>query len=43
MFFIQCTDKKGNDIFLIYKEIQMGSAAKSYKRMGFLINEEMRK
>jgi hypothetical protein len=24
------TDKKGNNIFLIYKEIQMGSGAKSY-------------
>jgi hypothetical protein len=25
-----CTDKKENKIFLIYKEIQMGSGAKSY-------------
>ncbi len=34
--------KKENTIFLIYKEIQMGSGAKSYMRKGFLINEEMR-
>jgi hypothetical protein len=25
-----CTDKKENKIFLIYKEIHMGSGAKSY-------------
>ncbi len=31
------TDKKENKIFLIYKEIQMGSGAKSYMRKGFLI------
>jgi hypothetical protein len=37
------TDKKENKIFLIYKEIQMGSGAKSYMRKGFLIYEEMRK
>ncbi len=37
------TDKKENKIFLIYKEIQMGSGAKSYMRKGFLIDEEMRK
>jgi hypothetical protein len=37
------TDKKENKIFLIYKEIQMGSGAKSYKRKGFLIYEEMHK
>jgi hypothetical protein len=30
-------------MFLIYKEIQMGSVAKSYMRKGFLIYEEMRK
>jgi hypothetical protein len=30
------TDKKENKIFLIYKEIQMGSGAKSYMRKGFL-------
>jgi hypothetical protein len=34
-------DKKGNEIFLIYKEIQMGLVAKSYMRKGFLIYEEM--
>jgi hypothetical protein len=32
-----CTDKKENKIFLIYKEIQMGSGAKSYMRKGFLM------
>jgi hypothetical protein len=37
------TDKKENEIFLIYKEIQMGSVAKSYMRKGFLIYDEMRK
>ncbi len=30
-------------IFFIYKEIQMGSVAKSYMRKGFVIYEEMRK
>jgi hypothetical protein len=35
-----CTDKKENKIFLIYKEIQMGSGA---KRKGFLIYEERHK
>jgi hypothetical protein len=35
------TDKKENKIFLIYKEIQMGSGAKSYMK-GFLI-QYMRK
>ena len=37
------TDKKENQIFLIYKEIQSVAIAKSYMRMGFLIYEEMRK
>jgi hypothetical protein len=37
------TDKKENKTFLIYKEIQMGSDAKSYLRKGFLIYEEMHK
>jgi hypothetical protein len=37
------TDKKENQIFLIYKEIQSGVVAKSYMRKGFLIYEEMRK
>jgi hypothetical protein len=40
---IICTDKKENKIFLIYKEIQMGSRAMSYMRKGFLIFEEMHK
>jgi hypothetical protein len=35
------TDKKENQIFLIYKEIQSGVVAKSYMRKGFLIYEEM--
>jgi hypothetical protein len=35
--------KKENKIFLIYKEIQMGSGAKSYMRKGLLIYEEMHK
>ncbi len=30
-----CTDKKENEILFIYKEIQMGSVAKSYMRKGF--------
>jgi hypothetical protein len=37
------TDKKENKIFLMYREIQMGSGAKSYMRKGFLIYEEMPK
>jgi hypothetical protein len=37
------TDKKEIQIFLIYKEIQGGAVAKSYKRKSFLIYEEMRK
>jgi hypothetical protein len=32
-----------NEIFFKYKEIEMGSSAKSYMRKGFLIYEEMRK
>ncbi len=35
------TDKKENQIFLIYKEIQSGAVAKLYMRKGFLIYEEM--
>jgi hypothetical protein len=38
-----CTDKKENKIFLIYKETQKGAFAKSYIWKGFLICEEMRK
>jgi hypothetical protein len=37
------TDKKENKMFLIYKEIQMGSGANSYMRKGFLIYEEKHK
>ncbi len=36
-------DKKDNQFFLIYKQIQSGAVAKSYMRKGFLIYEEMRK
>jgi hypothetical protein len=35
------TDKKEKKIFLIYEDIQMGAAAKSYMRERFLIFEEM--
>jgi hypothetical protein len=35
------TDNKEKKIFLIYKEIHMGAATKSYMREGFLIFEEM--
>jgi hypothetical protein len=37
------TDKKENQIFIIYREIQSGAVAKSYMRKGFLIYEEMHK
>ncbi len=37
------TDKKENQIFLIYKEIQSGAVAKSYMSKGFIIYEEMHK
>jgi hypothetical protein len=36
-----CTDKKENQIFLIYKEIQSGSVAKSYMTNGLLISGEI--
>jgi hypothetical protein len=35
--------KKEDTIFLKYREIQMGSGAKSYMWKGFLIYEEIRK
>jgi hypothetical protein len=35
------TDKKENQIFLIYREIQNEADAKLYIRKGFLICEEM--
>ncbi len=38
-----CTDKKENKVFLIYKEIQSGAVSMSCMRKGFLIYEEMRK
>jgi hypothetical protein len=34
------TDKKENQIFLIFKEMQSGAVAKLYMRKGFLIHEE---
>jgi hypothetical protein len=37
------TDKKDNQIFLIYKEILSGAVAKSYMRKGFLIYEAIKK
>jgi hypothetical protein len=37
------TDKKENQIFLIFREVQSGAVAKSYTRKGFLIYEEMGK
>ncbi len=37
------TDKKENQIFLEYKEIQNVAVAMSYMRKSFLIYEEMRK
>jgi hypothetical protein len=42
IFLVYRTDKKGNKIFLIYREIQMGSGSKSYMWKGFLY-EEMHK
>jgi hypothetical protein len=39
----RCTDKKENQIFLKYKEIQSGAVAKSYMRKSFLIYEEIKK
>jgi hypothetical protein len=37
------TDQNENEIFLICKEIQLGSVAKSYMRKGLLLYEEMRR
>jgi hypothetical protein len=37
------TDKKENQNFLTYKEIQNGAVENSYMRKGFLLYEEMRK
>ncbi len=38
---MRCTDKKENQIFLIYKEIQNGAVAKSYMTNGLLIYGEI--
>jgi hypothetical protein len=35
------TDKKENQIFLVYKDIQTGAVAKSYMTNGLLIYEEI--
>jgi hypothetical protein len=40
---IRYTDKKENQILLVYREIQSGAVANSYMRKGFLIYEEMGK
>jgi hypothetical protein len=40
-FDVLCTDKKENEIFLIYKEIQNGAVAKSYMTNGLLIYREI--
>ncbi len=43
--FVLYTDKKENEIFLICKEIQIGSVAKSYtyeERLSNTVYEEMR-
>ena len=39
--FARYTDKKVNQIFLIYKEIQSGAVAKSYMTNGLLIDGEI--
>jgi hypothetical protein len=36
-----CTDKKENQIFLIYNEIQSGAVAKSYMTNGLIIYGEI--
>ncbi len=41
VYILRYTDKKETKIFLINKEIQIWSVAKSYIRKGFLIYEEM--
>ncbi len=40
-FFNSYTDKKENQIFLIYKKIQSGAVAKSYMTDGLLIYGEI--
>jgi hypothetical protein len=39
--FETCTDKKENQVFLIFKEIQSGAVAKSYMTNGLLIYGEI--
>jgi hypothetical protein len=43
IFWACYTNKKRKTIFLTYRQIQMGSGAKSYMRKGCLIYEEMHK
>jgi hypothetical protein len=40
MKYTRHTDKKENQIFVIYKEIKRGAVSKSYMRKGFLIYDE---
>jgi hypothetical protein len=42
-FPVHYNNKKSNQIYFMYKEIQNGAVAKSYMRKGSLIYEEMRK
>jgi hypothetical protein len=37
----KCTDKKENQIFLMYKEIRNGAVAKSYMTNGLLLYGEI--
>ncbi len=41
LLFVLYTDKKANQIFLIYEEIQNGAVAKSYMTNGLLIYREI--
>jgi hypothetical protein len=41
MFTVQYTDKKENQIFFIFKEIQNGAVAKSYMINGLLLYGEI--
>jgi hypothetical protein len=43
LFVAPCAQTKETQIFFIYKEIQSGAVAKSYRRKIFLIYEEMGK
>jgi hypothetical protein len=43
LYYTLHTDKKENQFFSQYKEIQSGAVAKSYMRKGFPIYQEMGK